>query len=94
MLCCGVTRTKFMDSLCSCLLLILVLEIAMLVQPVGALPLTIHWSFRKEETYAGKVTIAFLTEWMPCLFSMEFSEGKPIRLSHFENQTLDVIFFL
>ncbi len=37
--------------------------------------------FFKEETYTTKVTIYFLTEWMPCLSAMEFSEGKPIRTS-------------
>ncbi len=46
--------------------------------------ITVHYPlvFLQEETYAGKVTIAFLTEWMQCLFSLELSEGKPIRASH------------
>ena len=64
------------------------------MQQVGTLPLAIYWSFLQEETYVSKVTIAYLTEWMPCLFSMELSEGKPIKTSPLENQTLDVIFFL
>ncbi len=58
------------------------LDSFLLVQQVDALPLAIHWSFLQEETYTSKVTFSFLTEWMSCLFSMEFSEGKPIRTSH------------
>ncbi len=65
-----------------------------LVQQVGALPLTIHQSFLQDKTYTSKVIIAFLTEWMPCLFSMEFSEDKPIRTSPLETQTLDIFLSL
>ena len=80
----------------SCILCILVLLLIWVLQIVIACAasgrITIDYSliFLQDKTYAGKVTIAFLTEWMPCLFSLEFSEGKPIRTSPLDNQTLDV----
>ena len=71
----------FMDSLYSCFFAHMSLT--------DCYGMCIHWSFLQEETYTGEVTISFLTEWMPFLFSMEFSEGKPIRTLHLENQSLD-----
>ena len=61
------------------------------VQQEDALLFTIHKSFLQDKTYTSKMTIAFHTEWMPYVFSMEFSEGKPIRTSPLESKTLDVL---
>ena len=71
-----------MDSLVTCFVAHVKLTLCYgFVQSVDALPLVIDLSFPKKRLILVRCLYCFLTEWMPCLFSTEFSGGQLIRTS-------------